>query len=205
MHAEHDTAQARLAQWRDTGADRFDPARFRFIEAMASRLPRHEGTAHAALQARVSALLEAYAADLAQAGFRANAVDTRAQASAGGALAPLLGRMAAARQAQGSDDAQGLPQLPALAEFRHLWGELLGERRLRQSLAPQPEDAGPLNSGVLVARAIAHMRETSPEYLRHFLAYADHLGWLERLYQARTATAPSAGPGRRAAPRKRRA
>lgn len=183
------------------GADGFDPPRFRFIEAMALRVSRHEGVARDALQARVSALAEAYAVDLAQ----ADSCDTRVEASVGGRLAPLLGRMAAARRAQGTDDAEGLPQLPALNEFRQLWGELLGERRLRQSLAPQPEDAGPLNSGVLVHRAMAHMRASSPEYLRHFLAYADHLCWLERLYQARTpATATPSSPGRRSAPRKRR-
>ncbi|KRG46828.1 hypothetical protein ARC20_03910 [Stenotrophomonas panacihumi] len=203
MHTEHDATQARLAQWREVGADGFDPPRFRFIEAMALRVSRHEGVARDALQARVAVLMDAYASDLAQADSRTG--DARAHASVGGPLAPLLGRMAAARRAQGTDDAEGLPQLPALNEFRQLWGELLGERRLRQSLAPQPEDAGPLNSGVLVHRAMAHMRASSPEYLRHFLAYADHLCWLERLYQARTpATATPSSPGRRAAPRKRR-
>lgn len=203
MHAERDAVLAQLSRWRETGADRFDPPRFRFIEAMASRLARHEGRAYEVMLARLSTQVEAYAADLAQA--EAPHAEVRAEASAGGPFAPLLGRLGAARRARGADDAEGLLQLPALNDSRRLWGELLGERRLRQSLAPQPEDAGPLNSGVLVHRAMAHMRAASPEYLRHFLAYADHLCWLERLYQARTpATAQPSSPGRRATPRKRR-
>lgn len=203
MRTEGDALQARLAAWRASGADRLDGARFRFIEALAARAAGHAGHARALLEARLATLVDDYARDLARADAHPRA-DTRPLASAGGALAPLLGRLAAARHAQGTADAQGVPQLPALAEFRRLWGELLGERRLRQSLAPLPADAGPLNSGVLVHRALAHMRATSPDYLRHFLAYADHLCWLERL-QARPSAAPQAtGPGRRATPRKRR-
>lgn len=201
MRADADAAQAQLTAWRQTGGDRLDPPRFRFIEALAARAADRDGRARQLLDARLAELLAAYAIDLARAEASDPSADARAAISVGGPLAPLLGQMAAARGAQGSDD----PQLPALAEFRRLWGELLGERRLRQSLAPQPADAGPLNSGVLVHRAIAHMRATSPEYLRHFLSYADHLCWLERLHQARVpATAGAATPGRRAAPRKRR-
>ncbi len=204
MPAEADAVQAQLAVWRVAGADRLHPARFRFIEALAVRAARHDGSTRQLLDARLGALMAAYADALARHEAAAPADDTRAMASVGGALAPLLGTMAAARHAQGGDEGAS-PQLPALAEFRRIWAELLGERRLRQSLAPQPADAGPLNSGVLVHRAIAHMRATSPEYLRHFLSYTDHLGWLERLYLERApAPATLTGPGRRAAPRKRR-
>ncbi|MDG2523998.1 DUF2894 domain-containing protein [Stenotrophomonas sp. HITSZ_GD] len=202
MRAEDRDIQARLAAWRACGADRFDGTRFRFIEALAARAARHDGRARTLIQARLAELMEAYDEALARAGAFERP-DARAQASAGGPLAPLLGRLAAARRAQGAEDTEAMPPLPALAEFRRLWGELLGERRLRQSLAPQPADAGPLNSGVLVHRAIAHMRATSPEYLRHFLAYADHLCWLER-FQARGAGVPQPAAARRTASRKRR-
>lgn len=204
MRAE--AAARQLAAWRGAGDDRLDPARFRFIEALAARMDGQADAALELLEARLAALVQRYAEDLAAAGAR-QAGDDRPAVAAGGALSPLLARLAAARRSQGTEEVAGPPQLPALAEFRQLWSELLGERRLRQSLAPVPADAGPLNSVVLVHRAIALMREASPEYLRHFLAHADHLCWLERLHETRAPTAAAAGPARRTTtrkPRKRR-
>lgn len=203
MHAE--AASRQLAAWRSAGDDRLDPARFRFIEALAARVDSQEDAARALLEVRLASLVQRYAEDLAAAPGCRSGPDQ--PAAAGGALSPLLAQLAAMRRGQGVAEVAGSPQLPALAEFRQLWSELLGERRLRQSLAPVPADAGPLNSVVLVHRAIALMREASPEYLRHFLAHADHLCWLERLHDARVPSAAAAGAGRRATsrkPRKRR-
>ena len=71
---------------------------------------------------------------------------------------------------------------PALLdEFRQLWDGVRGDSRLRQSREPAPVDAGPLNSTALAHRAIARMRQLSPDYARHFLAYVETLDWLERL------------------------
>ena len=73
------------------------------------------------------------------------------------------------------------PVLPALEGFRKTWSAVRSESRLRQSLAFVPTNAGPLNSAALVHRSMALMRELSPGYLRHFLAYVDDLSWLEQL------------------------
>ncbi|HEU6455858.1 MAG TPA: DUF2894 domain-containing protein, partial [Roseateles sp.] len=59
--------------------------------------------------------------------------------------------------------------------------ELRGESQAREALAAEPTHAGPLNSAQLVHRALKLMHETSPEYLRHFLAYADALSWLAEI------------------------
>ncbi|MBB5883716.1 DUF2894 domain-containing protein [Xanthomonas sp. LMG 8992] len=74
------------------------------------------------------------------------------------------------------------PQLPAVEDARRLWTELRSRSQLRQSLQPAPTDAGPLNSGVLVHRALALMRTLSPGYLQHFLSYVDALSWLQQLH-----------------------
>src|SRR5690349_13102173 len=58
-------AQTTLDAWRERGGDRLDPLRFHFIAALARRAAAHEGEARRMLDARLSALLEAYAADLA--------------------------------------------------------------------------------------------------------------------------------------------
>lgn len=122
------------------------------------------------------------------------------------ALAALRARLDAARQArQPAGIRQAWPALPALDETRALWARLRTERQLRQSLQPAPENAGPLNSGSLVHRALGLMRSTSPGYLQHFLGYVDTLAWLDHLHQAGAlpgdaTPAPTTGPGRPAKP-----
>ena len=71
------------------------------------------------------------------------------------------------------------PDLQSLGYFRDTWSRLSAERRVTQSLADVPENAGPLNSRRLVHRALVSMRELSPDYLHRFVAYVDALLWLE--------------------------
>lgn len=55
-----------LGAWRQQHAERLDPLRFRFIEALARRVDAHHGQARHLLEQKLSALLDAYAADLAR-------------------------------------------------------------------------------------------------------------------------------------------
>jgi len=71
--------------------------------------------------------------------------------------------------------------MPLLDEFQQLWSRIRIDSLLRQCLDGLPEDAGPLHSTVLTYRAMALMREVCPDYLQHFVAYADTLTWLEQL------------------------
>ena len=67
-----------------------------------------------------------------------------------------------------------------LGYLRTTWARLSADRRLTQSLAKVPENAGPLNSQHLVHRSLTLMRELSPEYLHHFMAHVDALLWLDQ-------------------------
>ena len=67
-----------------------------------------------------------------------------------------------------------------LGYLRTTWSRLSADRRLTQSLAKVPENAGPLNSQHLVHRSLTLMRELSPEYLHHFMAHVDALLWLDQ-------------------------
>jgi hypothetical protein len=69
--------------------------------------------------------------------------------------------------------------LKALAHFRSTWARLSADRRLTQSQALVPENAGPLNSHHLVHRSLTLMRELSPEYLSRFMSYVDALLWID--------------------------
>jgi hypothetical protein len=54
-----------LDAWRERGADRLNPVRFHFIEALDRRAASHSGEARRILDDRLSKLLEAYANDYA--------------------------------------------------------------------------------------------------------------------------------------------
>jgi hypothetical protein len=80
-----------------------------------------------------------------------------------------------------SHTAAAYPELPALDYFREVWSKVRTEKQMRQSLAPVPGNAGPLNSSSLVHRSLSLMRELSPGYLKQFLTYVDTLSWMEQM------------------------
>ena len=85
------------------------------------------------------------------------------------------------------DELNARPQAdlaPTLAYLRTTWSRLSAERRLTQSLATVPGNAGPLNSHHLAHRALTVMREISPGYLSRFVSYVDALLWLDEANSA---------------------
>ncbi|WP_087734900.1 DUF2894 domain-containing protein [Paraburkholderia piptadeniae] len=184
-------ARATLEAWRKQGADRLDPTRFHFIDAMARRAAAHHGEARRILDERLSALLEAYAADLHR---KNDACDADAVSNSPAHARGPLGKLAdyiAASQAPAEVDSQLIahawhrvssnPQLETLDYFRQTWSKLSAEKQLRQSLEQVPGNAGPLNSSSLVHRSLSLMRELSPGYLQQFLSYVDALSWMEQM------------------------
>ncbi|HZZ02978.1 DUF2894 domain-containing protein [Paraburkholderia sp.] len=205
-------ARATLDAWRERGADRLDPIRFHFIEALDRRAAGHGGEARRLLDDRLSKLIEAYAGDLERAVSEAGTdTDTSASASASasaaassgetarGALAELVDYIAHA-PADGNSPAAGnaaprrpsYPELEALDYFRDTWSKARSEKQLRQSLKKAPDNAGPLNSSSLVHRSLSLMRELSPGYLQQFLSYVDALSWMEQMNGGGTSPAKDA-------------
>ncbi len=88
---------------------------------------------------------------------------------------------------EASASAAHYPHLPALQPLRDAWQQLHADSRLRIALQQTPAEGGPLNSAVLVHRMLDTMHALSPGYLRHFIAHADTLAWLERLPPANAA------------------
>jgi hypothetical protein len=187
-------ATGTLAAWRERGDDRFDPVRFRFIEAMARRAAAYDGEARRMLDERVAQLLAAYGEALGQRGDAAGppgdatALPKDATALPGeapavrGALAELIDHIArhAPPAGPGLAAGGGTPDLKAVTYFRSTWSRLSADRRVTQSLAKVPDNAGPLNSHHLVHRALLLMRDLSPEYLNRFMSYVDALLWIDQ-------------------------
>ena len=195
MDGNHAGAGDRLAHWRGQQLDRQDPVQFAFLEALQQRTLAASGSLRQVLDARLEALLEGYAARLADVPA---GVAGAAHAGRQDTLA-LLGRPRDTSNPH-------YPALPALARFRSDWAALRTEGQVRQTLAQTPSDGGPLNSSVLVHRAIGWMGEVSPGYLQHFLAYVDNLAWLEQMQQRGTLPSRDSAPGRAPAkPRRPRA
>ncbi|WP_354684722.1 DUF2894 domain-containing protein [Cupriavidus necator] len=198
-----------LDAWRASGADRVDPVRFRFIEALARRAASHDGAARQRLDGRLGELVDAYAKAVESAAVVTSDGSSATQAGkpAAGMLAGLVHYIGThAHRADGAAAAKATPRLtPAEPElidyFRNTWTRVSVRQQLRQSQERVPENAGPLNSNHLVHRSLSLMREMSPGYLEHFLSYVDAMSWLEQ-FNGGTATpekeAPRAGAARKA-------
>jgi len=185
-----DDALALLAQWRAQGGRRLDPWRFDFLDALARRTAGHRGPARQLLEARLADVVARYRAELegepGPAAPRAGAAAPpkgarRAPVAPPGALGEL-----AAQAAQRRSDGE-VPE--ALAYFRRTWARLDARRRLAQSQARLPANAGPLNSQQLVHRALTLMQDAAPGYLHQLMAYVDALAALEPFQPAPAATA----------------
>ena len=214
MSSGETCARERLDAWRQRGADRLDPVRFHFMEALHRRAAGHSGEARRILDERLSSLLEAYADDLAKA--TPDAADPAACGPARSALGELLDSITSPPLVHGRGRAiakgaplpASWPELEMLEYFRELWSRVSTERQLRQSLEQVPGNAGPLNSSSLVHRSLSLMRELSPGYLQHFLSYVDALSWMEQIGGVAAAPsgkdAPRTGSARKSARAKTR-
>lgn len=210
---------ARIEAWRDSGADRVDPVRFRVLEALARRTAAHSGEARRRLEEKLAGLVQAYEDGLGRAAAtigRGEQGPPQTRRTAG-PLAALVRELRGDMEGQGADPGatstattataiapRHPPQPdPALVDYvRQTWTRLSAERAWRQSLERVPENAGPLNSNHLIHRALSAMRELSPGYLQQLLSYVDTLSRLERM-NANSApdsksTPPASGPARAA-------
>lgn len=201
------SAPARLQAWRMRGADRMDPMRFAFIDALASRARAHEGEARRLLDARLSDLIASYADDLDA--WSPRAATARMRDDGARALRTLAAALQQRTPIACADAPSPGQAPPVLDEARRLWTRVRTDSQLRATLDDLPVDAGPLNSATLVHRALHLMRDVSPDYLQHFIAYADTLSSLEQMQHALAALTPGvaegAKPTGRSRTRKRRA
>jgi hypothetical protein len=53
------------------------------------------------------------------------------------------------------------------------------QKQVTQAMAQAPQNAGPINSHMLVLRSLGLMRDISPDYLNRFMAHVDTLLCLE--------------------------
>lgn len=198
---------AALASLQASGAAQRDPIGFQHMVLMAQRLQAQPGAVQRILAGRLREALarsEARASEAAAA--PASSPSPSPSPATSGPLAELHRHIQAVSQAPATHAAASVrpahggtarPELKSLDRFRGTWAKVAADAQVDKALARAPENAGPLNSHLLVLRSLAALRELSPEHLHGVLAQLDALLWLEQATQK-----PTASPARRTGTKK---
>lgn len=175
-------AHAQLESLRRSGVWRTDPARFRYLEALARRVDAQPEQVQQLLRARLQAGIAQYAARVSrEAPSAPRRVVRKTEAS------PLVELNRALRQARGdADNEPGAEELASARRFRNAWDAQRALEKLEHALAHKPAQAGPLNSHALLLQSLELMRALSPHYLRQFILHAETLLWLQAAGEQRS-------------------
>jgi len=200
-------AQEQLAQLRSRGLDLHQPVRFRYLQALAARLPGQPEAVRQVLEQRLAGSIAAYVASagesvpLPAAAAPQGHAGARTVPSAMAALAQLnralgvhrpVGDAAAAALAQPDADAAPPRPLRSVTQFGTTLACISAERKVAVAQARGPQNAGPLNAHRLVVQALAAMQAASPQYLQRFLLQAESLLWMEQAHQQARRVRPAA-------------
>ncbi len=189
---------AALAALREQGALHCDPVRFHYLDALARRSAQQREDVRRVLDARLTNALASFQADCEVKRQEAGAAsariadrfpdDTAEEQRHPASLGDLVRQMAqvSARESVAGDDASRI-ELKAVRDFRNTWSQLSVDKQLNQAIVQAPENAGPLNSHMLVVRSLMRMRDISPDYLNRFMSYTDTLLGLEQAESRRQA------------------
>lgn len=175
------------ATLRAAGAAQFDAVGWHYTERLAARASQQTGAVQALLCDKLQQSLHDLEARLDAATAAADHGQTKAiapRADAPSALAALLQDMtpAMADAGTGTESNAGIQrplgwraESPRIRQFRKQLGQLHVQKQVSQAMAQAPQNAGPINSHMLVLRSLGLMRAASPDYLNRFMAYVDTL------------------------------
>jgi hypothetical protein len=117
-------------------------------------------------------------------------LEARAQCAALGELVSQLEPSAHQARSRASAPAAPTLELKTVRESRATWARLSVDKQLALAMKQAPQNAGPINSHMLILRSLTMMQAISPEYLSRMVSYVDTLLTLD--------------PGEMAAPVKRK-
>ena len=167
------------------GAARLDVVGWHYIELLSQRARADRGRSQKLLNDKLQTRLEEFKR-------RWDGAQTPAQAaplaSAQSPLATLLADMA--QHAPTTATAATAPtatavkavwraESPRVQQFKTQLGKISVQKQVKQAIALAPQNAGPINSHMLVLRSLGLMRDASPDYLNRFITYVDTLLCLE--------------------------
>ena len=169
-----------LQALRDAGAAHFDPIAWHYIEVLANRVQSLNGPAQQLLQLQLDKAL----GDLQARMNRAPSPDAArvAEPSVASPLAQLLQSWPGVPSALTTEDTKSQSwqvESARMQQFRKTLSTLRAHKQVSHAIAQAPNNAGPINSHMLVLRALGQMRELSPDYLSRFINYVDTLRCLD--------------------------
>lgn len=169
---------AALARLRAAGAQQFDPVRLHYLHTLAERAALQPPAVQRLVQARLAQALADFSARMAQSGTQPTPAP-QPPAPPGDTLASLTRRLNQHSQAiapsAGMQPPGTRPELRSVRQFQNTWSRLSVDRQVKQALHKAPDQAGPINSHLLVLRSLTLMRDIAPDYLNRFMSYVDTL------------------------------
>ena len=198
LHDLHAALQA-------AGAARLDAVGWHYIEVLSQRARAQTGPVQALLNDKLKASLIQFKQQWDDAPKAAKA-STPARVASPSPLAALLSDMAqhapapnTAPSALSVKSAAWRAESPRVQQFKKQLGKISVQKQVKQAIALAPQNAGPINSHMLVLRSLGLMRDASPDYLNRFITYVDTLLCLE---EAGKASAQPKKPSSTAKPKK---
>ena len=176
---------------RDAGAAGVDAVGWHYIEVLAKRTQSQSGPAQTLLRDKLLQALQAFEVRLTE--HQAVTTSDPAPAAVPSPMATLLQDMAPPLQdapVRAAIDLFGTHrESPRVRQFRKQLRQINVQKRVSKAIARAPQNAGPINSHMLVLRALGLMRDISPDYLNRFMTHVDTLLCLQesdRLRQTAT-------------------
>ena len=172
-------AQALLQPAQAAEAAQLDPVGWHHIQVLTERTRTQTGLAQVLLQAKLNSALAQLQARLA-AQKKQHTQHIQPTRHTPSPLSALLRDMAAPSADRPlSPGGHGRMDKPHIVQFRQQLGKMSVQKKVTQAIAQAPQNAGPINSHMLVLRSLGLMRDLSPEYLHHFMGYVDTLLFLD--------------------------
>ena len=202
------------------GAAKLDPLAWHYIQLLAERAQKQQGPAQKLLFAKLDQALNQLQVKLNK--IQQVTVQEKADAAGQGIKKPVLSPLAELLQdmlpepadpahkakLQGSDASSATNALsryglktawraesPRIRQFRKQLRQISVQKQVSHAMALAPQNAGPINSHMLVLRSLGLMREASPDYLNRFMAYVDTLLWLDVAESVKPAGGHKTGTG----------
>ena len=195
-----------LAALREAGAMQRDPVGWHYIEVLAARTQAQSGAAQALLEGKLASVLDTFRDRLHTVSATPAGTTTTATAAPPSPLAQLLQDIAPPTAAPPTTPASRTltpaagwrAESPRVRQFRKQLSQISVQKQVRQAIAQAPQNAGPINSHMLVLRALGLMRDISPGYLNRFMGHVDTLLCLDEAEKSRPATPARKTPAPRA-------
>ncbi len=187
--------QPDLDALRAAGAARVDAVGWHYIETLAKRTQAQSGPAQGLLQTKLKAALQRFEARMNKVSECSTALPS-VPPPIPSPLAALLKDM----EPESVPQANGQPRAwraekPRIQQFKKQLSQISVQKQVTQALAQAPQNAGPINSHMLVLRSLGLMREISPDYLNRFMGYIDTLLCLDEAALAKASPKKTA-PGK---------